>query len=127
MDLRAAYDLVDRSRLWQRLATTYGFPPGSVRRLADMFDHNVSRLLVNGKQSKDLPNTWGVMQGSTLSPALFNFLIDEMAWELEKQPGTGVQVHGKLIKALLFADDTALVAPTELQLSKQLNISEKWS
>ena len=96
LDLRAAYDLADRERLWQTLATKYGFPPGSVRRLADLFDHNVSNLLVAGKHSKDLPNSRGLLQGSSLSPALFNLLINELALELENSRG-GVVVHGKLI------------------------------
>ena len=96
LDLRAAYDLADRERLWQTLATKYGFPPGSVCRLADLFDHNVSNLLVAGKHSKDLPNSRGLLQGSSLSPALFNFLINELALELENSQG-GVLVHGKLI------------------------------
>jgi Reverse transcriptase (RNA-dependent DNA polymerase)/Endonuclease-reverse transcriptase len=126
LDLRAAYDLADRSRLWEMLAVHYGFPPASVRRLADLFDHNVSKLVVGGKTSKALPNKRGVLQGSSLSPALFNFLINELALKLEAQPG-GLRVYRKLVRALLFADDTALLAATDTQLAVLLQVCEEWS
>jgi hypothetical protein len=126
LDLRAAYDLANRERLWQMLATKYGFPPHSVRRLADLFDHNVSNLLVGGQHSKDLHNARGLLQGSSLSPVLFNFLINELALELETGPG-GVLVHGKQVRGLLFADDTALISASEHALAEQLAICERWS
>ena len=126
LDLRAAYDLADRSRLWEMLRTCYGFPPRSIRRLADLFDHNVSKLVVQGETSKALPNQRGVLQGSSLSPTLFNFLINELALELEAQTG-GLMVYRKLVKVLMFADDTALLAATDEQLASMLQICEAWS
>lgn len=126
LDLRAAYDLADRARLWQSLAANYQFPPGSIRRLADLFDHNFSKLLVAGRHSKDLANLRGLLQGSSLSPALFNFLINELALQLQQGPG-GLMVHGKIIRALLFADDTALLSKTCQDLAQQLAICERWS
>ena len=126
LDLRAAYDLADRGRLWAMLGVRYGFPPSSVRRLADLFDHNVSKLVVGGKTSKALPNRRGVLQGSSLSPALFNFLINELALELEAQKG-GLMVYRKLVRVLMFADDTALLAATDGQLAAMLKICENWS
>jgi hypothetical protein len=126
LDLRAAYDLADRGRLWAVVATRYGFPPATVRRFADLFDHNFSQLLVNGKKSRRLHNARGVLQGSSLSPALFNFLINDLALELEAAPG-GLKVNGRLIRALLFADDTALLAANDFQLAALLDICDKWS
>ena len=109
------------------LSAKYGFPTGLVARLADLFDHNVSQLLVAGKHSKELPNLRGLLQGSSLSPVLFNFLINELALELEQQFGTGVLVHGRHVNSLLFADDTALVAATDWQMAQLLNVCERWA
>ena len=67
-----------------------------------------------------------MLQGSSLSPTIFNFLINDLALELEAQQA-GVLVHGKLVRCLLFADDTALVAATEQQLATLLGVCERWS
>ena len=126
LDLRAAYDLADRRRLWDLLAAKYRFPPRSIARLANLFDHNLSCLLVSGQKSKEIPNLRGVLQGSSLSPTLFNFLINDLAQQLEARQ-EGVVVHGRRLNCLLFADDTALVAATSVQLAALLEVCEKWS
>ena len=126
LDLRAAYDLADRHRLWDLLAAKYHFPPRTIARLANLFDHNLSCLLVSGQKSKEIPNLRGVLQGSSLSPTLFNFLINDLAQQLEARQ-EGVIVHGRKLNCLLFADDTALVAATSVQLAALLEVCEKWS
>ena len=126
LDLKAAYDMVDRGRLWQSLEVEYGFPPKSIQRLQDLFDSNVSCLQVGGQQSKELPNLRGLLQGSSLSPCLFNFHINGLAKRLTSSP-CGVMVFGRRINNLLFADDTALIAATDLQLATLLDICEQWS
>ena len=90
LDLRAAYDLVDRRRLWDILRVCFGFPRHSIGRLQDLFEGCQSQLQFGGVQSKALENTCGLMQGSSLSPMVFNFFINELAHELEAQP-EGVQ------------------------------------
>ena len=126
LDLHAAYDLADRERLWDNLARRYGAPLGLLNQLRDLFDHNVTNLMVGGARSADLPNCRGVLQGSSLSPILFNFLINELALELQADLA-GVLVFGKRINSLLFADDTALIAATTPQLASLLAICEQWS
>ena len=126
LDLRAAYDLVDRRRLWDILKVRYGFPPHSVARLQDVFEGCHSRLQFGQVRSKELANTRGLMQGSSLSPTIFNFFIDELAHELEAGPD-GVYVHGRHTPALLFADDTAIIGATEEELAAQLKVCEDWS
>ena len=126
LDLRAAYDLVDRRRLWDTLIVRYGFPQHSVGRLQDLFEQCHSCLQFGGVQSKQLDNTCGLMQGSSLSPTIFNFFIDELAHVLEAGH-EGVLVHGRHTPALLFADDTALIGATEHELATQLRVCEEWS
>ena len=126
LDLRAAYDLVDRRRLWSILQVRYGFPQHSIGRLRDLFEGCHSRLQFGEVRSKELANTRGLMQGSSLSPTIFNFFIDELAHELEAGQ-EGVLVHGRRTPALLFADDTALIGATEEELADLLRVCEKWS
>ena len=126
LDLRAAYDLVNRERLWTLLQYKYGFSAQTVARLQDLFDENSSTLLVAGKQSHPAANRRGLLQGSSLSPILFNFYINDLAEALDAKP-EGLRVHGKVVNALLFADDTALLAATTPQLAKLLRTCEQWS
>src|SRR3954467_3635426 len=91
--------------------------------------HNLlglGRLLVNGAKSKELPNLRGLLQGSTLSPILFNFFINELVMELEMGEG-GMMVWGKVVKALFFADDGALMAYDEERMARMLGTCERWS
>ena len=126
LDLRAAYDLAARDRLWHKLRTDYGFPPHTVARIADLFDANVSRLIVGGKQSADIRNLRGLLQGSSMSPVLFNFLINELAREWAAM-NVGVEVHGVRINSLLLADDAAALGRDDRELAAMLKVGEDWS
>ena len=126
LDLRAAYDLVNRERLWTLCLLKYGMSEETVQRLAELFDHNESVLLVAGKQGEPIANKRGLLQGSSISPILFNFYINDLAEELDGTP-MGIRVHGKMVNALFFADDTTLLAATPYQLAALLAKCEQWS
>ena len=125
MDLEAAYDTVPRGLLWNKLQTRYGLPAVLVDTLKVLFDDNSSILVVKGKRSEPIPNTRGLLQGSSLSPILFNFFIDDLIGELESLPG--VKTYGKKVSALAFADDVAIVAANHAALQLGINAAEKWS
>jgi hypothetical protein len=84
MDLRAAYDTVDRQVLWTQLATKFGMPLKLIRLLRAIFDFNQSFLLVGGERSSPIKNLRGLPQGSSLSPTLFNFFINILIELLER-------------------------------------------
>ncbi|ORY31115.1 hypothetical protein BCR33DRAFT_792330 [Rhizoclosmatium globosum] len=64
LDLKAAYDMVDRDILWKELETYFGVSAAAIQRLQDLFDKNQSMLVVAGKMSIPIPNARGLLQGS---------------------------------------------------------------
>src|SRR6188768_2573554 len=63
-----------------------------------------------------------------LSPLLFNIYIEELIQEAMEEVEEGVKVGGKLVKALRFADDQAMLATTQAGLQKmmdKLNLTSK--
>jgi hypothetical protein len=124
MDLKAAFDTVDRKILWRRLRFAYNFEVSDILRLQDLFDRNSSILVIKGRKSTPISNKRGLLQGSSLSPYLFNFFIDSLLVELDN-----AKIHSvcKNINDLAFADDIAIIARKSEGLEKLLLISEKWS
>lgn len=55
-------------------------------------------------------------QGCPLSPILFNLYIEELIREALQDTEEGIKVGGKMIKALRFADDQAMLANKEEHL-----------
>ena len=125
LDLKAAYDMVDRRILWHNLHKTYGFPLSLVKRLAMMFDDNHSVLVINGHKSQPFDNKRGLLQGSSLSPILFNFFIDPLLKTLDTGPK--VATTGSNTNHLFFADDGALHATSISDMTVLLKICEDWS
>ena len=55
----------------------------------------------------------GVRQGCLISPLLFNIYAEAMIKEALDEVEEGINVGGKLVKSVRFADDQAMVASTE--------------
>ncbi|KAJ2955618.1 hypothetical protein NQZ79_g8405 [Umbelopsis isabellina] len=72
LDIKSAYDTVDRNLIWQTLAS-HGTNTGLLSLLKHLFDDvTTSALLANQISSPATPAT-GVLQGSVLSPRLTQF------------------------------------------------------
>jgi hypothetical protein len=125
LDLKAAYDLADRRVLWKRLATKYRLNKNTLSRLMDLFEGVSSFLVINGKRSKEILHQRGLLQGSSLSPILFNFFINELLEILDTYPK--VTTLGLSTNALLFADDASLHAESAGTLQVLLTAAQNWS
>jgi len=120
LDFRAAFDVLEHAKL-DELLRQRGCPAGIqtlLRRL--MFDDLSSRVLVNEDVTPWFPRTCGVLQGSPLSPYLFNIFIDPLLVELNRN-GLGVPL------CLFYADDGVLVTPSSIDTQELLDQVAKWS
>ena len=91
LDIKAAYDSTDRNVLSNRLLEL-GSPKYLTRIIMALFDNNKSRVLVGGQMSPYITHPAGLLQGSSLSPTLYNCYIGGIMERLMNAT-TGIHLH----------------------------------
>ena len=61
-----------------------------MERLKTLFDHQLSVLTINGKDSLPIVHEAGVQQGSLLSPWLYSLFIDDLIQTLNENGTIGI-------------------------------------
>jgi hypothetical protein len=120
LDFKSAFDVVDHQRLDAKLAGK-GCPE-TIRSLIQnlMFRHLKSRILINGRVTDWFPRSRGALQGSPLSPWLFNLFVDDLLYQVnEHAPGIPL--------CLFYADDGVIVTDSKTNLAQLLRIVEDWT
>ena len=120
LDFKSAFDVLDHQRLDAKLEAR-GCPAplrSLIQRL--MFVQQKSRILINGQVSEWFSRSCGALQGSPLSPWLFNLFIDDLLYKVN----TGIS---GIPICLFYADDGALVTNSKIDLSQKLKTVEDWT
>lgn len=127
LDIKAAYDQVDRKILWKKLALK-GVPDNLIDVLKALFDSNASTVAVDGLQSAEFPLESGLLQGSPISPVLYSAFIDDLVADLNDMRGEErMLLGGRMFRCLLYADDIVLLSTSEPDLHRLLAICEEHS
>ena len=124
IDFRKAYDRVDRGKLWQCLEGM-GFSGRITGFIRAIYKDLSGEVKVGEVLSEPFGMTCGLRQGCVLSPMLFSLYINSLVEKL-KAAGVGVECRGRLITALLYADDAVLVAEDEGQMRVSLGVLSEW-
>jgi hypothetical protein len=127
LDIKAAYDCVDRRILWTALGQHFHIPNHVITILRTLFDFNSSTLLIKGHTSPPIMNVRGLFQGSHLSPLLFTVFIDSLLRLLTSQSRTGLKLGDSRYNHLFYADDGTIFASSVRQASALLSVIEDWS
>ena len=120
IDIKKAYDTVNRERLWQILSR-YGFSDTFINCIKNLYDNDCVSTVVNGIRTRPIYQSRGVRQGCSLSPLLFALYLADLGDELENSQ-FGFNIAGTTVSGLLFADDLVLIARTEVGLKELLKI-----
>ena len=73
-----------------------------------IYDKPTANIILNGEKLKIFPLKSGTSQGCSLSPLLFNVVLEVLATAIrEEKERKGIQI-GKEVKPSLFADDMIL-------------------
>ena len=137
VDLKKAYDSVNRKALWSVLQKRYHFPTKVVRILEALHQGTTGAVRAYGRVSGEFPIANGVRQGDVLAPTLFNLFLDSViCMALRKHPANGLTVlfnpaadlvgcrklmhHRTQIPDLDYADDMCLVSDSMDKLEEML-------
>lgn len=126
LDIKAAYDTVDRRILWTKMKDKFGFPEETIRIIRELFDSNVTQLVIKGEKSDNIAILRGLLQGSSLSPLLFNIFINSLLDELHKLPKQRI-ADCLLINNAFFADDGALLVTNNTDAATLMTTTYAWS
>ena len=112
IDLEKAYDRVPRQEVWRCLREK-----GVTEKYVKMIGETYRNVTTSVRSTVGMTNSFqvkvGLHQGSTLSPFLFNIIMDVLTEDVREEPPW----------CLLYADDIVLVAESREALERKL---ERW-
>ena len=124
LDIKAAYDSVDRRILWRKCLEK-GVPTWTVEMLMQLFDHCQSNVVIKNKESDAFVHAAGLMQGSVISPTLYSIFVNDLADAVDA--AATFEIDGRRTGGLFYADDIALMAESEEQMKVLLQVCERYS
>ena len=124
VDLKAAFDSLDRNALWLLLQCN-GVPNKYLNILRNLYTDNTCRVRGENSVSDPFPSTSGVRQGCVAAPNLFNVAVDYwLSGTLERCHDPGVTYHHRLTD-LCYADDIVLLSSLLDTFGETLTILEE--
>jgi len=109
LDIKAAFDSVDRLGLWKALRSR-GVPDVLLDLIVALHQGTGVQVRQGQNLSERLLTTSGIRQGCVLAPALFCVAIDWILRHMEEKPG--IEVGCEHFSDLVYADDTAFLINT---------------
>ena len=114
-----AYDRVPRDKLWKVLQQ-YGIDGHLLMAIKSLYCQSEVCVRMHGKSSEPFRVRVGLRQGCVLSPLLF---ITYMNWiDKHSHVNEGVMIGSCKVSRMLFADDLVLLASSECDLQRALNV-----
>uniref|UniRef100_A0A8I6YD54 Reverse transcriptase domain-containing protein n=1 Tax=Hordeum vulgare subsp. vulgare TaxID=112509 RepID=A0A8I6YD54_HORVV len=111
IDLEKAYDKIPRNVMWWALEK-HKIPMKYITLIKDMYDNVVTSVRTSDGDTDDFPIRIGLHQGSTLSPYLFDLVMDEVTRDIQ----------GDIPWCMLFADDVVLADDSRTGVNRKLEL-----
>lgn len=125
LDLRAAFDLVDRRQISETMRKK-GLKKGLVRRCEEVMRETVSRVRMGETCGERFWTVRGIGQGCPLSPSLFTLLLADVKEELRRGGWRKVKPKERKIYTLAYADDMVMLAEDEEGMKGLMSRMEKY-
>ena len=121
IDLSKAFDRVDHLKLFEKLKFR-NMPLVIIRLLQYWYKFQKFFVRWSSCVSEPFCVSNGVRQGGILSPAFFNVFVDELSVCL-RSVSVGCYIGETCMNHIIYADDTALLAPSPAALQKLIDIA----
>ena len=141
VDFTNAFDTVGRTGLWQ-LLRKYGCPEKFTTIIESLHTGMMVNVRNGGEVSDTFAITNGVKQGCVMAPTLFSIFLSAMLEEAFKDMGDGIYIQSRqnadlftvahfraktkttniLVRELLFADDSALIAHSAEEIQRIVDV-----
>jgi len=119
LDQEKAFDRVSWTYL-KKIVEEFGFGPRFLVWLDILYSDSKATLKINNTMGSNFEIRRGVRQGDPLSPLLYVLAIEGLAAMIRKNKSNeGIEVpgwHGRCLKYLMYADDTAIFVKSASEL-----------
>ena len=120
IDYTKAFDCVDHNKLW-KILKEMGIPDHLTRLLRNLYAGQEATVRTGHGTTDWFQIGKRVRQGCILSPCLFNFYAEYIMRNAGlEEAQAGIEIAGRNINNLRYADDTALMAENEEELKSLL-------
>ncbi|XP_076230185.1 uncharacterized protein LOC143175332 [Nomia melanderi] len=123
MDISKAFDTIPHSALEPRLREK-GIPTHIIQLINNMYIDCRTVIKTKSKQGIEIEIQRGVKQGDPLSPLLFNIMMDEIIEDISRNT-KGIEINGKRVAVLAFADDLIIIGRDREDAQEQLQILDQ--
>ena len=119
IDYSKAFDSISHVQLFD-IMLELGFPEHIVALLQSLYIDQTAVIRWNGSTTETFPIGKGVRQGCILSPHLFSLYTESVMREAEIHD-LGYNIGGRNISNARYADDTALIAQSPMEMQQLLD------
>lgn len=124
-DLKAAFDKVDRGRLWESMRGK-GMTEHLIRRIERIYEETEVTVRTQQGYTNSFKTTKGVRQGCVLSPLLFNLYIADIDKIMKDRNIGGVKIGKIRIWNLAYADDIVLLANNRDAMQDMMSVFRRF-
>jgi hypothetical protein len=119
LDIRKAYDTVKRKLLYEKMKKHNG---GKINRylikiISLLFDYNHVKMIFGRKMSEEIWLERGLLQGSKLSPILYNIFMNDFTDKID----SSCKISNT--ECFLYADDIVIISKTTAGMKKALRLA----
>lgn len=117
VDYSKAFDSIEHDSLWRALIQQ-GVPIKYIRIVKNIYANSTAQIKLEST-GEEFPIARGVRQGDPLSPKLFSAVLESIFRDLEWD-NFGININGRQLNHLRFADDLVLITDNAKTLQQML-------